>query len=290
MTQLHPLTDRRTLAIDLLRRLADAAPTEDGRPARPVALTTDHPFTHGYERAITDLLTWLGTLSPDRDGSVMPASSYLAGYLPTMLAALLELDRPLVDDWSVALSRRLHTTPFRSGAELLLALELRRQELDPEPRPLRETTAALALIARREHTGEMAYLLSFDRNADAWQLPGGRRELCDGDLRQTLLRELTEELECGPLHEPEDLHVVDLGTPFIEQRISPTCALLTCSTLHLYAVRLHPDLPLLSDRLAWFRESDVLNKRTPNGETIAAQPLLKLYGRGDLNLPDILAL
>ncbi len=290
MTLLHPLTDRRTLAIDLLHRLADAAPTEEGRPARPVAPITSDPFTHGYESALADLLAWLGALSFEQDGRITPAPSYLPGYLPTMLAALLELDGPLVGDWSVALSRQLHANPFRSGAELLLALELRRQELDPQPRPLRETTAALALIARREPTGEMAYLLSFDRNAGAWQLPGGRRELCDAGLRQTLLRELTEELECGPLHEPEDLHVADLGAPFIEERISPTYGILTRSTLHLYAVRLRPDLPLLSDRLAWLRESDVLNKRTPNGETIAAQPLLKLYGRGDLNLPDILAL
>ncbi|GAB4195784.1 MAG: hypothetical protein OHK0022_12790 [Roseiflexaceae bacterium] len=290
MTELHTLTDRRTLALDLLHRLANAAPSETGRPALPLALTTDDPFTHGYESAIVDVLALLGTLTVDSDGGVTPTASPLAGYLPKVLAALLTLEKPLVDDWTSALSRRSPANLFHSGAELLLALESRRLELDPSAPPLRETTAALALIARREHSGEMAYLLSFDRNAGAWQLPGGRKELGDADLHQTLLRELTEELECGPLHEPDDLCVVDLGEPFIEQRISPTCGLLTYSTLHLYAVRLHPDLPLLSGQLAWVRESNVLNKRMPNGEVIAAKPLLELYERGTLNLADILTL
>jgi 8-oxo-dGTP pyrophosphatase MutT (NUDIX family) len=304
MTLLHLELERRDLALRLLNLLADSAPTEDHRPRQLVWLSRYEFFDDPSALALLHLLQWLGAVHLDEQLLTAEVVSPQAGYLLRLLHELLLLKQPLVADW-----QREGLTPpkvadrtlldhlsrsgwgqaamlphiFSSGVDLLAALEQRRLELDEQAHPLRVLSAAVGLIVRRDRSGARSYLLVYDEQADAWQLPGGRFEQSDGSLRQTLLRELAEELHCLPLAEPSDLHLDELGCPFAETRLSPTYGLLTRTLFQPFLVQFAAGkLPSLHDGLRWFSESEVLAGWSADRQLISAPALRHLRESGDL--------
>lgn len=265
--------ERRVHLAALLTHLADAAPAEDGRPGRAVPLQGD--LASAYAAALLDLLTFLGAVQWEPGRRAVRVTTVQGRYLLGLLADLLTSGESLVADWAragVTPPGELNH-PFGAGVDLLAALERRRLELAPEALPLREGLAAVGLIVRRQPSGEQAYLCFYDVPARAWQLPGGRFEQADRTLRRTLLRELSEELDCGPLVEPGDVRIEELGPPFDKTRLSPTYGLLTRTIFQVYRVHFVRALPPLHDGLRWVTEAEALAGQTADGLRVDTAPL-----------------
>jgi 8-oxo-dGTP pyrophosphatase MutT (NUDIX family) len=273
----------RPVLMRLLDNLIDAIPAEDGRPGEFVALVHRNEFERGYTTALLHLLRTLGVIKTDRELLSAQVVSPQAGHLLLQLRELLCLDRPLVADWNrVGLSPHDQLRhPFEAGVDLVRALEERRLELRPDSVPLRRTHAAVGLLLRRTPAGEHFLLLEYDHPARQWQLPGGRHERHDLTLRATLRRELSEELGCGALLEPEDVILYDLCHVQAAARRSPTYGLLTATTFRVFAVRFVHGLPSLHSGLRWASQAEVLAGRTAAGDHVAtplAEILVQLGG------------
>lgn len=278
MTLLDTRTERSTLLRRALEQLTFAAPSEEGRPATPVSLAYLDDEERAYVSALHDVLRLLGALAPVGEGEGASVPSVQGGYLARMLISLLDGGAPLVARWDREGLSRKAAHPFGSAVDLLAALELRRLELQPDARPLRQNSAAVGVIARGGAAGP-EYLVVWDADARAWQLAGGRTELRDRSPRDTLLRELSEELACPPLREGVHVSLGDLGTYLGRERLSPTYGLLTRTTFHLFAVRFLVELPSLHRDARWVTEFELLAGTTHDGQTIAAEPLLLLRER-----------
>lgn len=277
--------DRLALLRAFLERLAAAAPTETGLPGSTIDIPQQTSFENGYLAALIDLLIRLGALASDPSATHIQSSSIQAGYFFRILRELLESPEPLVIDWSregVTPRTDLHH-PFERGVDLLAALEQRRLELFPGAAPIREVQAAVGLIVARDHAGVRRYLFVNDRNAGAWQLPGGRFEQRDGTLLGTLLRELAEELDCGELS-ASDVALAEIGPPFSIARVSPTYGLLTRTTFQVYSVQFMRGLPEMHAGMRWLGEDEIRAGVTADGQTISAAPLRRIMDQFGLTL------
>jgi 8-oxo-dGTP pyrophosphatase MutT (NUDIX family) len=281
MTQ--PLTspEYQPLLHTTLERLIAVAPTETGYPGSaldPVTLEHDD-ISRGYLRALTDLLGYIGAVIPDESGRGVRVPSIQAGFFLRMLLTLLDSGQPLIADWMHEGVAGVPAHPFNTGVDLLAALERRRLDIYNDAAPVREIQAAVGLIETRLPTGERAYLLHWDAAARRWQLVGGRFEGRDETLRVTMLRELAEELACPPLTEGIDVTLQEQGTPFAEERLSPTYGLLSQVVFQAYTVQFHTDLPPLNADLRWVTEAELLAGATADRQPIAAGPFLRIRER-----------
>ena len=271
-------TKRRALACILLDRLAAAAPTESGAPGQLVYL--EESAGRNYLLGILDALTFLGALRQTADGLGASVVSPQAGWTLRLLSDLLDSGAPLIADWhspGVNLCQ-----PFQRPGDLLAALEARRREVLPQAAPVREVEAAVGVISRAEGRDERRFLLAFDADAGAWQLPGGRRTLNDPSIEATLLRELHEELGLRRTRVPDDLTLRPLP-PLIAVRDSPTYGVRTRTRLYPFVVTLHDDPPA-GEGLRWFGAPELRAGRGSDGRRIDAGPLLSMLERSDLDL------
>ncbi len=269
-------TKRRALACTLLDRLAAAAPTESGAPGQLVYL--EESAGRNYLLGILDALTFLGALRQTADGLGASVVSPQAGWSLRLLSDLLDSGAPLIADWhspGVTVRR-----PFQRSGDLLAALEARRREVLPQAAPVREVEAAVGVISRAEGHDERRFLLAFDANAGAWQLPGGRRALNDTGIEATLLRELQEELGLRRIRVPNDLTLRPLP-PLIAVRDSPTYGVRTRTRFYPFVVTLHHEPPV-GEGVRWFSEAELRAGRGSDGQRIDAGPLLSLLERPDL--------
>jgi 8-oxo-dGTP pyrophosphatase MutT (NUDIX family) len=261
---------RRALARDALVCLAHAAPSEDGQSDKPINLPMRNAADTAYLTALTDFLLMLGALECTAPAATVRITSFQVGYLIRLLIALLDTEAPLIADWTHQGVHPYTSHVFHSGVDLLHALEQRRLELAPQSPPLRVTTTAIGLIARRTCDGRQAFLLSWDAAASTWQFVGGKSEIGDASIRATMMRELAEELECAPLVEHVDVTLIELGPSFEEQRISPTVGLLTRTSFQAYAVRFIIPLPTLPATVRWIDDTYLLSGVTIYGQLFGA--------------------
>jgi len=271
-------TKRRALACTLLDRLAAAAPTESGAPGRLVYL--EESVERDYLLGILDALTFLGALRQTADGFGATVVSPQAGWTLRLLSDLLDSGAPLIADWQSP-----GVTPcqlFQRPGDLLAALEARRREVLPRAAPVREVEAAVGLISQSEGHDDLRFLLAFDADAGAWQLPGGRRDCNDPNVEATLLRELREELGLPRTRVPDDLSLRPLP-PLIAVRDSPTYGVCTRTRFYPFVVTLRHGVPAGAS-LRWFGATELRAGRSSDGQRIDAGPLLYLLERADLDL------
>ncbi len=272
------VTKRRALACTLLDRLAAAAPAESGAPGQLVYL--EERAERDYLLGILDVLSFLGALRQTADGLGASVVSPQAGWTLRLLSDLLDSGAPLIADWhspGVAVCQ-----PFQRPGDLLAALEARRREVLPQAAPVREVEAAVGVIARAEGCDAPHFLLAFDADAGAWQLPGGRRALDDPSIEATLLRELHEELGLRRTRVPDDLILRPLP-PLIAVRDSPTYGVRTRTRFYPFVVTLHHEPPV-GEGVRWFGDAELRSGRGSDGQRIDAGPLLYLLEHTDLDL------
>jgi hypothetical protein len=185
---------------------------------------------HGYAL----LLHTLGMVDFDDAGETLRARSQTAKYALTSLAAYVEADLRIVDDWK---TRGIDDNLLANGASFLHALETQRLRLQANPLPSRRERVAQVFIKRTNPaTGASELYFQFDRNARRYQLIGGRWSPQDGDdLQQTMIREIEEELPGQPMLYGRDydleLLVADYSPPI---SLSPTFGALTEYHFNIY--------------------------------------------------------
>ncbi len=190
----------------------------------------DSAGLYGYAR----LLHTLGMVDFDPETGMIRARSQTAKYALNSLAAYVEKDLRIIEDWK---TRGIGDNILYNGASFLHALELRRLTHEPNAIPSRREKVAQVLIKRNHpHTGEPELFFQYDENARRYQLIGGRWTPQDGDdLLQTIIREIEEELPDTPLVYARDyalnLLVADFSPP---AALSPTFGALTEYHFHIY--------------------------------------------------------
>jgi hypothetical protein len=200
------------------------------------------------------------------EGNTLRASSQTAKYTLNSLAETLLAGQPVVSDWH---TRGLHEHPLSNGASFLALLEAQRLQHNPNAAPSRVERVAQVIIKRTNPTnGKPELLFQFDRNAHRYQFIGGRYSPRDhDDMRQTIIREITEELPKNNLIVQQDyqltLLVENLTTAPV---ISPTFGALTQYSFTLFHMHdLKKSLVLdYSDR--WLSIDDVLTDTVRDDE------------------------
>lgn len=275
---------RRARACAMLDRLAAAAPVEDGGPGRPVAVEGD--AAEGYLVGVLDMLAMLGAVRLSDDGRTARVVSPQGGWALRILSDIIDYGEPLVADWHTpgrtAAGEQRH--PFGRATDLLAALDRRRYELLPGAAPVREVRAVVGVIPRRDPaTGAVQFLLEFDEAAGAWQLPGGRPEPGDQGPRDTLRRELGEELGVAPA-QLDALDLADLVPLMVRIRESPTYGPRSRANFTLFLVRGAQGLAADGARLRWLAEAEVRAGSTADGQPVSAEPLAQILGRTGFEL------
>jgi hypothetical protein len=205
---------RRNIVRNVLEQLGQIAPLETGQAGRQLNIediTINESTTDSYVIGLIDILNYLGVIETTNDKTTIQISSIQAGYFIQSLILLLDTQAPLIGEWS---SKGVTTDmghPFSKGVDFLKVIEQRRLEIDPESPPLRETVAAIGIIAQRRTSQDPRHLLYWDKHAHMWQFVGGKSDLHDTSLRTTMLRELKEELECDALIEDVHIRLVEVG-------------------------------------------------------------------------------
>lgn len=274
MTSFHTADRRRMHLSMILDILVHQAPTEDGRAASWVDIEeTGLPLPYLY--VLADLLEWLGLIERYKDSLVLRVVSPNAAYALRILSDLLSQKKPLFD-WLTTCS----------GRAFLAALEcLRIRLLTPQgAAAVRELQVAIALISHQAPHQRRTYLLVFDEEAGEWQAPGGRYELSDLGLRQTLLRELQEELGLDISSSTSSIVVRPLGTPFHLRRISPSRGILTDTLFHPFLVTLPHATISMHANLYWATSHEIMRGRTDHGQRINKQMIQPLLLRLPISL------
>lgn len=271
----------------LLDKLAAAAPTEAGQPGKLLHL--EGLPGQDYFLGLVDALVFLGALELSRDGlSARPVSAQ-AGWLLRLLSDLIDTGQPLISDWHTAgLTLTDEPGPFLGKAgNLLRALEQRRSLVLSNPAPIREVEAAIAIVPRSAGPDGLRFLLTYDADARAWQLPGGRRNDRDATPLATLFRKLRDELGLSALDRRSVLRCQEL--PLVtEPRHSPSYGLLTQTRFHPFLLHLEQNLDLPLEKARWLSEAHLRQGLTETGERVAAEPLLRLLDEQKLKRAELL--
>lgn len=274
---------RTAVACTLLDRLAAAAPGETGAPGGLV--TIEGEPCQEYQLGLLDALGFLGVVEQSDDGLSARVVSPLGGWALRILCDILDHGRPLVADWQspgrTANAEQRH--PFAKATDLLAALDRRRYDLLPLAAPVREVRASVGVLPRQSPAGDREFLLFYDRAAGAWQLPGGRPEPADATARETLRRELREELGLAPA-DLDRLTLIALAPTLRRTRESPTYGPRSRITFDPFLVLGAQVLPLGGDLLRWVSEGEVRAGRAEDGAPIAAEPLVMLLDHPELDL------
>jgi hypothetical protein len=140
------------------------------------------------------MLRLWGMVDYDAEAQTIRARSQTAKYALNSLAASLQADLPLIENWK---TRGVEPHPFHNGASFLHALEQRRMAAQNPATPSRRERVAQVLICRHMPGQEHEFLFQYDARARQFQLIGGRWSPRDGeshDLQRTMTREIEEEL------------------------------------------------------------------------------------------------
>ncbi len=216
------------------------------------------------------MLRLWGMVEFDPEQKLIRARSQTAKYALNSLAASLDADISLIENWK---TRGVEAHPFRNGASFLYAIEQRRLMAAIPATPSRREKVAQVLICRRRPHQEQELLFQYDPKARQYQLIGGRWSPKDGDdIQRTIVREIEEELPSDILVYGQDyqldLIAANLTPP---PSLSPTFGALTEYHFHIYYLHglVHP-LTLGSEDcwvpVSQIRAGGVLNER---GEHIA---------------------
>jgi hypothetical protein len=239
------------------------------------------------------VLHTLGMVDYDAAAGLVRARSQTAKYALTSLAAYVEADLRIIEDWK---TRGIDSDMLANGASFLHALETQRLRLQDNPLPSRQERVAQVLIKRSNpETGVAELYFQYDSNAGRYQLIGGRWSPRDGDdMQRTMIREIEEELPNQPMVYGRDYDLSLLAADYSPPAsLSPTFGALTKYHFHIYhLVQLKHELALQAgDR--WISVADV-KSGVVIGENGAVIPLgTEMYNAIDdlipgglVNLPD----
>jgi hypothetical protein len=280
-----PLESRRLCLA--LAHLSAAAPTETGLPGSRLSLTRlgRRIGSTAYLSALTDLLRTLNLIEMSPDNDTIEIPSVIAGYCLRVLHALAQDGAsPVTLLAGSGPNINTQSANFSAELQLLAALEHYRLAISHDPQPLREVHAAVGFIGARLGSDLYALLFHWDAAAGMWQLPGGRYEERDGDVRQTLVRELAEELACGSLHDGIDVIIQEVGRPFTNVWLSPTFGMLTRTMFHPYMVYFNNITPVASPENRWITAPEIEAEQTSDSQKVDAFPVKHVLTSTNLSL------
>lgn len=222
------------------------------------------------------LLQTLGVVQSNH--GFIKASSQTAKYMLESLANFVENGQKLVDDWHTRGVYREQNGAFQNAATLLYEMEKRRIALQGNPPPSRREEVAQVLIKRSNpETGKAEFLLQYDKNANQFQLIGGRHKAQDGEIAVTMVREIEEELadDLQLSHDYELVLVIDDMSPV--PSLSPTFGALTEYHFWVYHMRGLKQPLSLQENDAWVSLDEVLAGKVHwNGQIVEANPEIYL--------------
>ena len=136
-------------------------------------------------------------------------------------------------------------------------------------RPMRESTAAIALI-RRQHEGQTLWLAQWNRNWQRYHFVGGHKHP-DESFRQCVIREVCEELN---IVEGEDFLVADQPLAHLDYTAWSTGARQeTHYVMELFDVQIVGDSAwhkvASNDRNRWLTETEIREQRCPDGQAVS---------------------
>lgn len=216
-----------------------------------------------YAQGALDVLALLGLVHLDdgRAGPTDPVAAMLIGSLRAHLA----------DGLAVGLRWGDLDGDGLRGVDILRAIEASRVTRVPQPIPARIVQAAQAVIkSRSEQDGAWGdlYLMQYDLHAGRYQSIGGKREPSDGDMMDTLRREIGEELRLGYSPGPHQCRLTPLGEGWVEQTLSATYGVLTRYTFSFYQVT-DIRFPIATDDATrWLTRAEILAGRAGDGRPI----------------------
>jgi hypothetical protein len=248
-------------------------PRSDSEPLPLTRLTLkDMPETAEMLIGCAWMLHLWGMVEFDPVQQTIRAKSQTAKYALNSLAASLQADIPLIENWK---TRGVQDDPFHNGASFLYAIEQRRLAAAIPATPSRRERVAQVLICRRRPQQEQELLFQYDPRARQYQLIGGRWSPRDGDshdLHRTMVREIEEELPANTLVYGRD-YKLDLVTSDLKPppSLSPTFGALTEYHFHIYYLHDLSQPLILGNDDCWvpvsqIRDGGVLNEQ---GERIA---------------------
>lgn len=184
-----------------------------------------------------------------------------AEYIRNGHQILSDWDRPGVGDPSHADKDALIGTRF------LYLIEHQRRQMDPGATPLRRVLAAQVLIKAHFKGRGTRYLVLYDNSARQYQLPGGHHRDGDINVRDTAIRELSEELH-NYTFDPRRDSIEELKTVEITQ-ISRTFGVNTAYQLTLFHLRSTRTSLSTGPGARWIDEHTLLSETaTLNGHTL----------------------
>lgn len=126
-------------------------------------------------------------------------SGRVARHLPEILCTYLANSYTIIENWN---SIYLIPEDRVSALELLHQIELRRigqeRRAGRMPQVLADRPVAFAIFHGKNDKGESCYLFEFNKDWRRLNFIGGKQEVADnGDFRETICREISEELGIG---------------------------------------------------------------------------------------------
>lgn len=216
-----------------------------------------------YAQGVLDVLALLGLVDL-KDGRAAPADAVAAMMVSSLRAHL-------ADSVSVGLSWGDLDGGGLRGVDILRAIEASRVARVSQPSPARIVQAAQAVIKSRREQGSVSqdiYLMQYDLHAGRYQSIGGKRDPDDGDMMDTLRREIGEELGLGHPPGPDECTLALLGDGWVEQALSATYGVFTQYTFTFYQV-IDIRFPIaIDDVTRWLTRAEILAGHAADGRLI----------------------
>jgi hypothetical protein len=204
--------------------------------------------------------------------AVAPAAGFflrsLAAFVRENQFILSNWERPGNSDGPLYSVREILT-----GPQFLYLIERERIAGRNDALPLREVEIAQVVVkARIRGQGKAMYLVQYDDVAREYQLVGGYQRKQDRDMRETIIREIEEELPSNPF----DFRGRDSVTPLGAVALSKLSRTFGVNTLYnISFFQLHQGVGglILGPNDAWVTERELLAGKTKGGHSINTSAL-----------------
>lgn len=204
------------------------------------------------------------------------ARSQPAYYFLHSLAAWLEAEAPIVEDWSEEQGVQ-PDAGLQHGSSLVYALEKERKRRFPHAPAIRLTAVAQVLVVKPGNPPQ--FLVQWDARAGQYQVLGGRRKQTPDwqePIEQTAIRELEEELAYQVSHQAGDFTLAFLAEFPGKTALSPSFGALTAYHFTFYLAQNLPPIQLGPDD-RWVSRQDWLAGVADDGRPLRGDhiPLLE---------------
>ena len=204
------------------------------------------------------------------------------------LARYIKTQKSIISNWEKLGVDQNQNLIFNWGVDFLYQMESKRLLRHKDKKQIRTIIVSQVLIkAKVKGEKEPQFLMQFDNKAQKYQFVGGRKDPEDETAKDTMKRELSEELHLNKFILDQNYKLRSIAQDIEYFQVSPTFGALTKYNFNLYEIEFDDYDLVLEPGDRWVSIEEIRDGYTLDNKVIQSEDLDTTWTKIALRLPPV---